>query len=55
MVELQKLFDSKLGELRKYEEYLERVRTTYNDQFPEIVDILNRYSMLKKSNSDLIR
>jgi len=55
MYELQKLFETKLASLRKYEEYLERVRTTYNDQFPEIVDILNRYTTLKKSNTDLIR
>ena len=55
MYDMQKLFESKLSSLRKYEEYLERVRTTYNDQFPEIIDILNRYTTLKKSNTDLIR
>jgi hypothetical protein len=55
MYELQKLFENKLSSLHKYEEYLERVRTTYNDQFPEIIDILNRYTTLKKSNTDLIR
>jgi hypothetical protein len=42
LFDLQKLFESKLSSLRKYEEYLERVRSSYNDQFPEITDILNR-------------
>jgi hypothetical protein len=28
--------------LRKYEDYLEKVRSTYSDQYPEMSDILNR-------------
>ena len=30
----QKRFETKLAALRKYEEYLERVRSTYSDQYP---------------------
>lgn len=48
--------------LRKYEDYLEKVRSTYSDQYPEMSDILNRqriqllrYNTLKKSNDDRIR
>ena len=31
------------------------MRTTYNDQFPEIADILSRYATLKKSNNELVK
>lgn len=55
MSELQKLFQNKLTSLHKYADYLERVRSTYSDQFPDIADILNRYTTLKKSNTDLIQ
>ena len=51
----QKRYQNKVGHFRKYEEYLEKVRTAYNDQYPEMSDILNRYQTLKKSNDDLIK
>ena len=38
----QKRFEAKVTALRKYEEYLEKVRSTYSDQYPEMSDILNR-------------
>ena len=46
-------FDKKGLELRKYEQYLEKVRSTYPDQYPEMSDILSRYHTLKKSNKKL--
>lgn len=54
-VNSQKVLEEKVISLKKYEEYLETVRTAYNDQFPEIADILSRYATLKKSNNDLVR
>lgn len=39
--------------MRKYEQYLEKVRSTYGDQYPEMSDILSRYQTLKKSNKKL--
>lgn len=51
----QKRFETKLTALRKYEEYLEKVRSTYSDQYPEMNDILNRYQTLKKANNDLLK
>ena len=51
----QKRYQNKVSHFRKYEEYLEKVRTAYNDQYPEMSDILNRYQTLKKSNDDLIK
>ena len=51
----QKKYMNRVSYLRKYEEYLEKVRSTYSDQYPEMADILNRYATLKKSNDDLIK
>jgi hypothetical protein len=50
----QKRYQNKVAHFRKYEEYLEKVRNMYSDQYPEMQDILNRYQTLKKSNKDLI-
>lgn len=44
-----------MASLRKYEQYLEKVRATYSDQYPEMSDILSRYQTLKKSNMNLLR
>jgi FtsZ-binding cell division protein ZapB len=50
----QRRYQNKVAHFRKYEEYLEKVRNLYSDQYPEMQDILNRYQTLKKSNKDLI-
>ena len=39
--------------MRKYEEFLEKVRNSYPDEFPELADILTRYKTLSSSNSKL--
>lgn len=46
-------FDKKVGSLKKYENYLEQVKSSYSDQYPEMSDILARYHTLKKSNKKL--
>jgi hypothetical protein len=51
----QEKFDKKLASLRKYEQYLDKVRVTYSDEFPEISDILTRYQTLKKFNQKLLK
>ncbi len=54
MTKDQHRHNNKITYFRKYEEYLEKVRSEYIDQYPEMTDILNRYNTLKKSNEDLI-
>ncbi len=44
-----------MGHLRKYEDFLEKVRSSYSDQYPEMSDILSRYQTLRKSTDDLIK
>lgn len=44
-----------MNSLRKYEDYLEKVRSTYNDQYPEMSEILNRYNVLKSNNNDVMK
>lgn len=51
----QKKYQTRAAYLRKYEDYLEKVRSTYSEEYPEMSDILNRYNTLKKSNDDRIR
>jgi len=51
----QDKFDRKISSLRKYEQYLEKVRSTYSDQYPEMSDILSRYQTLKKFNQKLLK
>ena len=51
----QKRYQKKVGHYKQYEEYLEKVRSAYNDQYPEMSDILSRYQTLRKSNEDLIK
>ena len=51
----QEKFDRKISSLRKYEQYLEKVRSTYSDQYPEMSDILSRYQTLKKFNQKLLK
>jgi hypothetical protein len=34
---------------------LEKVRSTYSDQYPEMSDILSRYQTLKKFNQKLLK
>ena len=41
--------------MRKYEDYLEKVRSTYSDQYPEMSEILNRYNVLKSNNNDVMK
>lgn len=53
--ERQERLDRKVASLRKYEQYLEKVRSTYSDQYPEMPDILSRYQTLKKFNQNLLR
>jgi len=43
----------KLKALKKYEEFLEKFREKYSDEFPEIPDIINRFVTLKKTNEKL--
>lgn len=43
-----------MASLRKYEQYLEKVRSTFSDQYPEMSDILSRYQTLKKFNKNLL-
>ena len=51
----QERFDRKVASLRKYEQYLEKVRSMYSDQYPEMSDILSRYQTLKKFNQNLLK
>lgn len=44
-----------MNSLRKYEDYLEKVRSTYSDQYPEMSEILNRYNVLKSNNNDVMK
>ena len=51
----QERFDRKVASLRKYEQYLEKVRAMYSDQYPEMSDILSKYQTLKKFNQNLLK
>lgn len=55
LTENQKKFEIKVNSLRKYEDYLEKVRSTYSDQYPEMSEILNRYNVLKSNNNDVMK
>lgn len=40
--------------MHQYEEFLEKVKAQYPDEFTEMTDILNRYETLKKTNNNLV-
>lgn len=40
--------EAKKQEMKKYEEFLERVKEANPDEFPELIDILSRYKQLKQ-------
>lgn len=42
-----------LGRVRKYEEYLDAVVRTANDEYEEIGDVVNRHATLQHANDDL--
>ena len=46
--------DKKVTAMHKYEDFLEKVKSQYSDEFTEITDILNRYETLKKTNKELV-
>lgn len=48
------MIDKKVTAMHKYEEFLEKVKGQYSDEFSEITDILNRYDTLKKTNKELV-
>lgn len=46
--------NKELKRKKKYQLYLEQVQR-YSDEFPDIIDILNRYKTLKSTNDNLTR
>ena len=48
------MIERKVNAMHKYEEFLEKVKTQYSDEFSEMTDILNRYETLKKTNKTLV-
>ena len=48
------MIDKRVTAMHKYEEFLEKVKNQYSDEFSEITDILNRYETLKRTNKELV-
>jgi len=48
------MIERKVNAMHKYEEFLEKVKTQYSDEFSEMTDIVNRYETLKKTNKGLV-
>ncbi|MDR3582347.1 MAG: hypothetical protein P4L67_03690 [Candidatus Pacebacteria bacterium] len=48
------MIERKVNAMHKYEEFLEKVKGQYSDEFSEMTDILNRYETLKKTNKGLV-
>lgn len=51
--EHKKLFESKIKSLAKYEEYLQKVVSTNQEQYTDINDLLQRFTILQESNNRL--
>ena len=43
----------KVEQMKKYEQFLERVKEANQDEFTDIIDILSRYVQLKSKNEEL--
>lgn len=48
-----KKIEMKVEQMKKYEQFLERVKEANQDEFTDIIDILSRYVQLKSKNEEL--
>lgn len=51
--EKRERIESEKKAVLKYQDFLETVREEFNDEYNEVVDILNRYYTLQESNQQL--
>eukprot|EP01022_Parablepharisma_sp_SALTPOND_P034912 TRINITY_DN934_c3_g1_i1.p4 TRINITY_DN934_c3_g1~~TRINITY_DN934_c3_g1_i1.p4 ORF type:complete len:323 (+),score=58.36 TRINITY_DN934_c3_g1_i1:849-1817(+) len=54
ITDISMMIEKKVNAMHKYEEFLEKVKSQYSDEFSEMTDILNRYETLKKTNKELV-
>jgi hypothetical protein len=44
----------KVEEMKKYEQFLEKVKEANPDEFADVIDILSRHQQLKAKNQELL-
>ena len=54
LTDISKMIERKEAAMKEYEEFLEKVKAQYPDEFTEMTDILNRYDTLKRTNNNLV-
>lgn len=54
ITDVSTMIERKVSAMLKYEEFLDKVKTQYSDEFSEMTDILNRYDTLKRANKELV-
>lgn len=48
-----KMIERKVESMKKYENFLDKVKNKNPDEFTDVVDILSRYQQLKAKNMEL--